>query len=380
MTLVVGGRDTADDQHDHLLDIEQGLQFLNPRHNGIRFVQKLLENGRNGKDAVAKSYKHEWRETSLPPRREIITCLIGDTDITVADSTVYPIGTTLRIENEIVTITARKNATEITVTRGELGTAAAAHAAVYAINMGYAGEEYGTGPEALSTNAVELYNYVQTFEAAVEMSDKEIAQLSSEMGNPFSAQLERITAFFWKTFAQVVFKGIRASTTRNGKPVHFMGGIDSFITSHVVDINGALTTSNLDTNILLPLIEAGATIDTLVMSPARYLKLSALDANLMHITKDEVMGGNPIYTKWQSAAVEQPLDIIVDMSVLDSELYALDTSKLAILPLENNGISGRLALVDGTTKGASGKRRILRAHYTLVVNNEAGLAKAIRLT
>lgn len=375
-----GTRTTSSNTTDHLLDIEEGIKYLNPRHNGIRFVKKLLENGRAGKDKVAESYKHEWHETSLPPRRETVTLADGSgTALTVASTAVYPIGTELRIENEIVVVTARTDATTLAIARAQLSTTGAAHSAKDAINLGYAGEEYGTGPEALSTNAAAKYNYVQTFEAAVEMSDKEIAQLSSEIGNPFSAQLERITAFFWKTFAQSVFKGVRGSTTRNSRPVHYMGGIDSFLSTNVTDVNGAMTTTVIDT-LILALMNAGGTPDTLVMSPARFVKLSLLDINALMISKDEKKGGAPVYKKWQSAASEIDLDIIVDFSVLDSELYVLDSSKLAILPLVSNGINGRLALVDGTTTGASGKRRIIRGHYTLVVELEAGHAKAIRLT
>lgn len=374
-----GTRTTGSNTNDHLLDIEEGIHYLNPRHNGIRFVKKLLENGRAGKAKTAKSLKHEWHETSLPPRRETVTITDVATSLTVAASSVYPVGTTLRIDNEVVTVTARADATTLTITRASLGTTAAAHTAKLAINLGYAGEEYGTGPEALSTNAVQLYNYVQTFEAAVEMSDKEIAQLSSEMGNPFSAQLERITAFFWKVFAQAVFKGVRYSGTRSSKPVHYMGGIDSYLTTNVTAVGGAMTNTNIDA-MILQLTVAGGTPDTLVMSPARFLKLSALDVSMIQISKDEDTGGNPVYKRWRSAASETDLDIIVDFSVLDDELYVLDTSKLAILPLDNNGINGRLALVDGTTTGASGKRRILRGHYTLVVELEAGSGKLVTLT
>lgn len=375
-----GTRTTSSNTNDHILDIEEGIHYLNPRHNGIRFVKKLLENGRSGKAKTAKSYKHEWHQTALPPRRETVTVTNIATAVTVANSSVYPIGTMLKIEAEVVEVTARANATTLTVTRGALSTSAVAHTAQPMINLGYAGEEYGTGPEALSTNATQLYNYVQTFEAAVEMSDKEIAQLSSEIGNPFSAQLERVTAFFWKTFAQSVFKGVRGTSTRNSRPVHYMGGIDSFITTNVVNVGGAISTTVIDTSLILPLMEAGGTPDTIVMSPKKFLQISALDTAAVRITKDENVGGNPIYKKWQSAASENDLDLIVDMSILDTELYVLDTSKLAIIPLENNGVSGRLALVDGTTVGASGKRRILRAHYTLVVELEAGHAKAIGLT
>lgn len=378
MTYTTGVRDTSSDTTDHILDIEEGIKYLNPRHNGIRFVKKLLENANSHQ--VAKSLKHEWRETTLPPRSEVVTIDGSATTLTVADSSVYQVGGTLRIENEVVSISALASATTLTVVRGALGTSAAAHTAKPALNMGYAGEENGTGPESLSTNATGLYNYVQTFETALEMSDKEIAQLSSEMGNPFNAQLERLTAHFWKQFGMVAFKGVRYATTRNSRPLHYMGGIDSFLSSNVVDVSGAMTNDVIDEDVLLPLIQAGGMVDTLVMSPARYLKLSKLDTNLLQIGKGESRGGDPIYTTWRSAAAENELDIIVDHSVLDSELYALDTSDLALVPLVNNGINGRLALVDATENGASGKKKVLRGHYTLVVNREAGQAKAINLT
>lgn len=379
MGVTTGARTTSTDTTDHILDIEEGIRYLNPRHNGIRFVKKLLENGRN--HDVAKSYKHEWRETSLPPRRETITLADGvATAVTVADSGVYVIGTELRCENEVMIVTARANATTLTVTRGALGTTAAAHTAKPMLNLGYAGEENGTGPEALSTNATALYNYVQTFEAAVEMSDLEIAQLSSEMGNPFSAQMERITAYYWKLFAQSAFKGIRYTTTRNGRPLHYMGGVDSFLSTNVANVGGALTASVIDQTLILPLTTAGSSPDTIVLSPAKFYALSQLDNAAVRISKDESTGGNPIFKRWQSAAAETDLDIIVDHSLLDSEVYVLDSSKLAIVPLQNNGVNGRLALVEATTPGASGKKKLLRAHHTLVVDHENAHAKAYNLT
>lgn len=91
-----GTRTTSSNTNDHILDIEEGIHYLNPRHNGIRFVKKLLENGRSGKDKVAKSYKHEWHETSLPPRRETVTLAADDTTaLDVVSSSVYPVGTEL---------------------------------------------------------------------------------------------------------------------------------------------------------------------------------------------------------------------------------------------------------------------------------------------
>lgn len=372
--IVSGNRTTFDDQDDHILDIERGIKFLNPRDNGIKFVKRLIQNrGSN----VAKSFKHEWNETALPVRKETVTMLIGDNDLTVGNAYGYQVGDLIKVEDEILRVTALTDATTLAVTRSYGSSAAAAHTAVTAYNLGSAAVENAEAPAGMTLSSDRLYNYVQTFDRAVDMSNDEIAQLSAEMGNPINAQLERITLFFWKLLANAVFKGERIEDSTN--KIHVMGGIDYFMTTNVTNAAGALTVALIDTEIK-QMVDAGGNPDVIVVGTAQKQNLDGLDTSLVRIGKRERLGGSQNVQTWQSGILDHTLDVIVDHTIPDDELYILDTSSLELLPLVNNGVNGRLSVEDATTPGQDGKKKVLRAKYTLVVGMEAGMSKLYGLT
>lgn len=372
--VVSGNRTTFDDQDDHILDIEKGIKFLNPKDNGIKFVKKLIANRGNN---VAKSFKHEWNETALPTRKETVTITDVATSLTVADAYGYQVGDLIRIDDEILRVTAHASATALTVSRGYAGTTNVAHTAKVAYNLGSAREENSLAPAGQTLSSDRMYNYVQTFDRAVDMSNDEIAQLSAEMGNPFNAQLERITLYFWKLFAQACFYGIRHEDSTN--KIHVMGGIASWITTNATNVGGALTLSAIDAEILA-MVNAGGTPDVMVMSPTQKQNLDALDSTLVRIGKRERMGGSQNVQTWQSGVLDHTLDIIVDHTIKTDELYILDSSMIELTPLVNNGINGRLSVEDATTRGQDGKKKVLRAKYTLVFRLEAGMARLYGLT
>lgn len=370
-----GARSTFTDQADHIVQVEDGIKFLNPRSNGIKFVKKLLAN-RGGE--VAKSYKYNWDETLIPINRETVTLADGSgTTLTVANAYAYQVGDLLKIESEVVRVTAIASSTTLTIVRGYAGTTGAAHSSKVALNLGTAVAENSTGVASLSTNSERLYNYVQQFESAVELSDMEIAELSSEMGNPLNKQLERVTLAFWKRFANSVFYGVRYEDTSNG--FHTMGGVNQFLSTNATSVGGALTIAGIDAEIL-QIVQAGGEPDTIVVSPYQKQKLDALDSSLVRTGKRDTVGGNPQTMTWQSGILDYTLDVVVDHTILDSELYILDTSKMSIIPLSNNGVDGRLSVVDATQPGQSGKKKLLRGYYTFKLETETGVSKLYGLS
>ena len=373
--VVSGNRTTFDDQDDHILDIERGIKFLNPRDNGIKFVKRLIANrGSN----VAKSFKHEWNETALPTRKETVTLANNSvTSMTVADAYGYQVGDLVRVEDEVVRVTALASPTSLTIVRGYAGTTAAAHSSKTAYNLGSAAAENATAPAGQTLSSDRFYNYVQTFDRSVDMSNDEIAQLSAEMGNPFNAQLERVTLYFWKLFAQAAFYGIRYEDSTN--KIHVMGGIASWITTNATNVGGAIALSDIDAEILA-MVNAGGTPDVMVMSPTVKQALDGLDSSLVRIGKRERMGGSQNIQTWQSGVLDHTLDIIVDHTIKTDELYILDSSMIELVPLVNNGINGRLSVEDATTPGQDGKKKVLRAKYTLVFRLEAGMARLYGIT
>ena len=375
--ITTGNRTTFADQDDHILDIERGIKFLNPKDNGIKFVKRLIAN--RGED-VAKSFKHEWNETALPVRKETSTlAATGTTSLTVANAYGYQVGDLLQVNSEIVRVTALADATTLTITRGYAGTTAAIQTAQVFYNLGSAAAENAAAPAGTALSSDRLYNYVQTFDRSVDLSKDEIAQMSAEMGNPFNVQLERITLYFWKLFSQAAFYGTRYEDSTN--KIHVMGGVNQFLTTNVTNVGGALTVAAIDA-LILAIVNAGGNPDVIVVSPTQKQKLDGLDSNVVRTGKrnSDKVGGSGIVQTWQSGVLDYELEVIVDHSIKTSELYILDTSYISLVPLVNNGVNGRLSVEDATTPGTDGKKSVLRAKYTLVFKLQGGMGKLYGLT
>lgn len=377
-TWVSGARDTYADQSDHQFLVEDGVKYLNPKENGIRWVKMLLERTAQSKH-VATSLKYQWLETAIAASKETVASIVlNATSITVANAYIYMVGDILRCENEFYRVTAITNGTTIAVTSGYAGSTSAAHTSKVLYNLGKASVENATPGNGFTDTADRKYNYVQTFEMPVEMSADEIAEKSYESGNPFDAKFERQTLAFMKRMANAIIRGTRYEDTTN--KLRLAGGLDYFLATNLTNVAGALSITNLDAGILAS-VQAGGQPSRLVMSPARKQKLDALDTNKVYATKAQLAtGGNPIVSQWQSGVLETPLEVVVDFTIPDDTIYIIDDSTIEIIPLVSNGVNGRLSVVDATQPGQDGKKSALRGKYTFKFEREAANVKLYGLS
>jgi hypothetical protein len=359
-----GNRTTFVAQNDHVLDLRDGLKFLKNLHDGIALLKKIGMSG-----FVAKSFKHEWTEVALAGRKETVTLADGTgTSLTVADAYIYQVNDLIRIESEIVRVTALAGATTLTIVRAYAGTTGAAHAAKPAFNLGSAEPENSDAPAGRSATPSRLYNYVQTFSTAVDMSNDEIAQLSTA-GNYFNSELKRRFVEQMQRFGNAFYYGVRYEDTTN--KIHVMGGMKYFVTTNVTNVAGALTIATIDALIKL-IVDAGGDPKVIVVGTKQKQKLDGLDANVVRTGKrnSDQVGGNNISQTWQSGILDHELDVIVDMSLDDAELWVIDTDMVNIGALVNNDIDGHWAVTDASTPGKDGRKKVLRGKYTLRVEQE----------
>lgn len=350
---------------DKIDDLQESLDWLPDNHMDIALLKKLGINGKNGNHA--RSLKTEWRETTLRPREETLTVADGSTtSVVVADSGIYQIGEILRWENELVRITGMADATHITIVRGYGGTTGAAHSSKLAVSLGKAAVENSTPGLAIFDTPAELYNYVQTFDVPVEVSKDQMMAWSVD-GNTLDGQLERRFIEINRQLARSVVYGIRYRDT--GNKIHTMGGIRSFLSTNVDAIGGALSVSNIDANIL-KIVNAGGMPKIMVMSPYQKQKLDALDSNKQYLGKKEHTGGNLITNTWQSGILNYELDVVVDRTIKNDELYILDTDNIEVMPFSGNGLTGTWGTYDATAPGQDGTKKIIRGKYTTKVHTE----------
>lgn len=351
------------DSADHILDLRDGLDFLQPLNDGIALLKMIGTNGFN-----AKSVKHEWTETTLAVRGETVTLADGTgTALTVANAYQYQINEMLKVENEVLRVTAITNATTLAVARGAAGTTGAAHTAKTMRTLGAADPENADAPAGIEDTADRLYNYVQTFTRGVEISNDEIAQLTTD-GNHLNGNIKRRFIEINRQLASALFYGVRYEDTTN--KFHSLGGLSQFVTSNVTSVGGALTISAIDAQIL-NIVLAGGDPDCIVLSPYQKQKLDALDANKIYTDKQKLdTGGNPMVTTWQSGILDHPLQVIVDHSILQDQLWLLDTDHIKIGSLSNNGVDGAFHVEDAKTPGRDGEKKVIRGKYTVRVEQQ----------
>lgn len=361
MAFLPGNRTTFSDADGHILDLKDGLAYLKPLHDGIGLLKKIGMSG-----FVAKSTKHQWNEVALATRAEVVTLATTTaTAVDVADAYIYQINDLIRIEAEVVRVTALADADTLTIVRGYAGTSAAVHTAQTAVHLGSADPENSAAPAGRSDNQVGLFNYVQTFTTSVDLSADEIMTANVE-GNPMVGNVKRRMIEWYQRFAQAVIYGVRYEDSSN--KIHTMGGLKYFITTNPTSVAGALTLAAIDAEIK-QIVDAGGDPKVIVMGTKQKQKLDALDASLVRLGKKERIGGNPDVQTWQSGILTHTVDVMVDPSFLDDELYILDTDYIKIGYLAGNGKSGALAVVDATTPGQDGEKKVMRGKYTMEVLN-----------
>lgn len=372
MAFTAGNRSSFANQNDHILDLKDGLNYLNPKGDGVALLKML---GMHSFEA--KSFKHEWTEVALAGRSETVTLADGTgTTLTVTDAYIYQVNDLIRIENEVVRVTAIASATTLTIVRAYAGTTGAAHSSKVAVNLGSADPENATAPVGQSDNATRLYNYVQTFTRAVDLSNDEIAQAST-MGNPLTANISRRFIEWTQKFSAAMWYGVRYEDSTNN--IHVMGGLKQFVTTNVTNVAGAVTIAAIDAAVK-SIVDAGGDPKVLVVGTKQKQKIDNLDTALQRLAKAENVGGALVTQQWQSGVLDHKLDVVVDFSLNPDELWILDTDYIKIGSLSNNGVDGSVKVVDASTPGQDGQRKVIRGKYTMEVQQQLAHAYLYGLT
>ncbi len=361
-----GARDTFDDQDDHILDLREGLTWLESKVQGLALLRRL---GTNKK--IAKAVKTEWTETDLATNSETITIDNSATSLNVADTGMYQINDLVQVESEVVRVTALASGTVLTVVRGYAGTSAAAHTAKVAYNLGPADPENSDAPASQTMDARRLYNYVQTFTRAVEVSSDELMQPSTG-GNIMNKNVEARFIELNRLLNRAVVYGTRYEDS-TGK-IHVMGGFYTYITTNVLDASAAdITNAILDAR-FKAIVDAGGDPTLIVCGTTQKQKLDAIDANLVRQGKRDRVGGSSIVKTWQTGVLEHDVDILVDNTIKPDEILIIDESRMEVGYAAGNGVDGAFRVEDASTKGKDGMKKVLRGKYTVKFDQEKSMA------
>lgn len=190
-----------------------------------------------------------WMEEDVPlPRGTAAEALDAvETDLTVAagDAVKFAVGDAIRIDNEILLVTAVNTTTEVlTVTRGALGSTAATHVdASEVVGVGTVLAEGNIG-SANFQGRDKYSNYTQIFSKKLTVSRTEQSIPKYGVPNELNKQMKNAMLHCNVGIEQAALYGIKYedSATR----VRSTGGLNHFITTNVDSSSDWLTVTNIE--------------------------------------------------------------------------------------------------------------------------------------
>ena len=152
---------------------------------------------------------------------------------------------------ELVQVAANPTSdTSFIVTRGAAGTTAASIAdAAVLVKIGSAFEEGSSAPRASTRNPTKYSNYTQIFKTAYEMT-RTAEKTNLRTGDAVTTDKKRKMSDHSVALEQALLFGRKSETTGpNGKPLRYMGGLLSFLSTNNYTFSGTGTgTAGTDWN------------------------------------------------------------------------------------------------------------------------------------
>lgn len=271
--------------------VDQDIALLEPDVAPLITILTLTEKMRQG----VGSTKVEWGEAQYVEDWITLTAaaLVGDTALTVDDAYKVNVGDVIIVPKAVsssaapeqLRVTARTDATHIAVTRGFAGSTAAAIAINTPMRIcGSAAAENAPRGTAKNTPKVTLYNYMRTFRTSTEMSRSMIQ--SSVYGAPLGdwpEELRNKLVEHKKEMNAASIWGKKGKTTdAEGREIRLCDGLNSVVTTNVMDAGGALTETAFD-NYLQMAFRFGSRRKVGVFAPIIMRAVHSWAKNKLHI-------------------------------------------------------------------------------------------------
>jgi hypothetical protein len=313
------------------------------------FIANIGFGGGDGKPVTQT--KHEWDEDALNP--VIVAASSSTGQLSTSSSKLYLLsaqmgrvtaGTLLKDQlsgkYEVLQVTARSGISA-SITRGYGSTSAETHAnsAVYDI-IANPRPQGMTAPKDESTIRVRSFNYTQIFSKGVQLTGTATAIQHNGISSEDSYQIDNRTRELIRELDRAAIMGIRigqVSATVYGT----MGGIMDYIKHGYWGATTATGNTNSTAEALTPsvinamvkqIFDDGGTPDMILVGGAQKQKISSFDKEYRRSTLDTRRAG---FTVEEFVSDLGPvLRVVVDRWVPADFCFVLDTSRIAVKPLQ----------------------------------------------
>lgn len=230
------------------------------------------------------------------------------------------------------------------------------------------------------------YNYTQIFEEVIELSDTMKRSLTYGNTSNMATQLKQAMYKIEQKIAEQSIYGRRVQRTGSGvgKTGSF-GWLLQFVDvaeGNVVDWWGNTITSSKINDLAEEIKKDWGSFDAIICNYNQARKISAFNTNGNNpmIARNDTTTGSYVMNFVSDIPVAGWLvsKIVVDEKMPNDSVGLIDTSRIAIVPMENRD----LKMINWTLPWQDGETAILRWEYTMVVRDwkySAGLIKNLAL-
>lgn len=359
MANVEGVRLTLSDTVGLAIDMSPTIELIDPFDVGL-----LSYIGMDSLDSPATAVKHEWMTDTLRPLTGTVNEAMDavETDLDVTDGTILRRFDLIKVDDELMLVTAVAGNTA-TVVRGYSGSTAAVHANQVAYEilapLAVEGGDAGTARSTVKTGA---YNYRQIFEDVVQVSSTLEAIEQWAPGSEYARQLMKTMRVLFIQMDKSLIHGkpYIGTATQPGT----MGGLLHYITSNVVAAAGAQLSEALYRELLTGIYDEGGNPDVFVMSlRQKQAQNLFLDAARRTGFEQRVAGSIVDSFMWEQGVV----DTVIDRWMPQDMVFALERDYIGMGPVAGQTLGHEILPKDSRLR----QKGQITGEYTVEVKNEA---------
>ncbi|MFA5378403.1 MAG: DUF5309 family protein [Dehalococcoidia bacterium] len=366
---------TYSDTTPHVRVISDVINIIDPRDTPVIAVLGGLDSAKSKLKITQNGYKIEILEDELAPltttANDSTTIATNSTSFTVTDASIFQEGHVIKIDNELMVVSATGASETITVYSRSYGGTNATHASTSAIEI--VGMARLEGAEADYGPVVDItapYNYTSIFQAGLNISGT--MQVLSQHGikNEFEYQSAKAIPSLLRLVEKSLFWGVRSAGSASAP--RSSGGLGTFITDNTVGAGGAIAKSHVDT-LMESIYLDGGNPDLLVVNPsiARDVKDLIDSSSFVNLSyENNQIGMQPIQ---RFVTQYGALQVVMSRFCPYSTAYVLDSKKVGLYSLRP------FAWKEIAVSGDSKKGEVV-GEFSLMVANDKSHGKITGIT
>lgn len=195
------------------------------------------------------------------------------------------------------------------------------------------GANYTTG---YTTTTTQPYNYTQIISEAVKVTKTDAAVLKYGIEDEMDYQVSKLFADggsagrLAQYLQRIWYYGERVQ--RDGSNDGSAGGFETFVTTNVIDLNGAAITRDKIHQVIRQIRVAGGKVTHLITGAWGMEQLTAMYEQTIQTTRDETIGGSEIQT---IMTPHGKVKLVYDWMCPEDRYYFANADKVGWLPLRD---------------------------------------------